>query len=138
MQLAKILLVDDELTFQELIKYNLEQTGLEVEIASDGNTALTKAEQMSPTLIILDLMLPGIDGFEVCCRFKANKKTSSIPIIILSAKSEDFEKVLGLELGAEDYITKPFSPRELVARVKVCLRRIATTPQSENDRIKVG
>lgn len=117
-----ILVVDDEGSIRELILYNLENAGFSLAAASDGLQALEAANQKTG-LIILDLMLPGIDGLEVCRRLKSDKKTSRIPIIMLTAKSDEIDKVLGLEMGADDYLTKPFSPRELVARVKAVLRR---------------
>lgn len=122
--MVRILVVDDEAAIQELVRYNLEQAGFEVQVAQDGPAALAKIEKELPDLIILDLMLPGIDGLEICRRLKSDRATAAIPVIILSAKNEELDKVLGLELGADDYVTKPFSPRELLARVKVCLRRL--------------
>ncbi|MDK2817567.1 MAG: two-component system, OmpR family, alkaline phosphatase synthesis response regulator PhoP [Moorella sp. (in: firmicutes)] len=136
--MTKILVVDDEVAIQELVRYNLERSGFEVLTAPDGPTALAKVEQTLPDLIILDLMLPGIDGLEVCRRLKANKATAAIPIIILSAKNDELDKVLGLELGADDYVTKPFSPRELLARVKVCLRRLTLPDGIDQPRLQVG
>ncbi|HHP50933.1 MAG TPA: response regulator transcription factor [Moorella mulderi] len=136
--MAKILVVDDEKSIQELIRYNLEKAGHRVLMAEDGASALRLAEETLPDLIILDLMLPGFCGLEVCRRLKSNKTTVSIPIIMLSAKDGEADKVLGLELGAEDYITKPFSPRELLARVKVCLRRLNLSDNDAPMRIKLG
>ncbi|MCL5058239.1 MAG: response regulator transcription factor [Actinobacteria bacterium] len=118
-----ILVVDDESTILELIKYNLEKENYKVLSASDGITGLTMAQAYLPDLIILDIMLPEKDGYEVCRILKADVRTSLIPVIMLSAKDSEIDKVLGLELGAYDYVTKPFSPRELVARVKANLRR---------------
>lgn len=107
--MVKILVVDDEETIQELVRYNLARSGFEVEAALDGPTALAQIEKEPPDLIILDLMLPGIEGMEICRRLKNNKATAAIPVIILSAKNDEVDKVLGLELGADDYVTKPFS-----------------------------
>ncbi|MFZ5650084.1 MAG: response regulator transcription factor [Bacillota bacterium] len=118
-----ILVVDDESSILELIKYNLQKENYTVLSASDGITGLTMAQVHLPDLIILDIMLPGKDGFEVCRSLKADARTSPIPVIMLSAKDTEIDKVLGLEMGAYDYVTKPFSPRELVARVKANLRR---------------
>lgn len=115
-----ILVVDDEQHILELARLYLENEGFTVESASDGRDALEKARSKSPALIILDLMLPEIDGWEVCRRLRAE---SDVPIIMLTARSADMDKILGLELGADDYLTKPFNPRELVARVKAVLRR---------------
>lgn len=118
----KILVVDDEASICDLLKINLEAEGYEVSLAYDGRSALEKVEAFKPDLIILDVMLPEIDGFEVCKKITFEK---SIPIIMLTAKSDLVDKVLGLEIGADDYITKPFHPRELLARVKVLFRRIS-------------
>ncbi len=122
----KILLVDDEKTLVKVLKFNLEKEGYEVCCAYDGETALSLQEKEQPELIILDLMLPKVSGFDVCKRIR---KTQSVPIIMLTAKTEDIDKILGLELGADDYLTKPFNPRELLARIKAILRR--TTPSSD-------
>lgn len=117
-----ILVVDDEVAIRELIAFNLEKAGYNVIQAADGGQAVALANSQI-SLVVLDLMLPLIDGFEVCRRLKSNKQTASLPIIMLTAKDEEIDKILGLELGADDYLTKPFSPRELVARVKAVLRR---------------
>lgn len=119
----KILIVDDDEMISELIALYLAKEMYETRIVSDGYEALTAFEEFKPHLILLDLMLPGIDGYEVC---REIRKTSSTPIIMLSAKGEVFDKVLGLELGADDYIIKPFDSKELVARVKAVLRRTAS------------
>lgn len=131
----RILVVDDEVPIQELIKYNLEQAGFEVEVADDGNQALEMFEANKPDLLVLDLMLPGKDGYDVC---KAIRKNSNTPIIMLTAKETELERVLGLELGADDYITKPFSPLELVARIKAVLRRSSGQEDEEIDEFTVG
>ena len=120
---GKILVVDDEEHILELIRYNLDASGYEVIEASDGDDAVKKAINEVPDLILLDLMLPGKDGYDVCRELRSNGKTKAVPIIMLTAKSEEIDKILGLELGADDYITKPFSVRELMARVKAVLRR---------------
>ena len=121
----KILIVEDEKDIIKMIEYNLKKEGYKVIDARDGEDALDLAVREYPDLILLDLMLPGIDGLEVCKSLKKESKTSSIPIIMLTAKSQESDKVVGLELGADDYITKPFSPRELIARIKAVLRRVA-------------
>lgn len=121
--MPQILVVDDENNIQELLKFSLIKEGYQVLLASDGQQALKHARTEKPDLIILDIMLPEMDGYDVCRTLKANKETANIPVIMLSAKGDVLDKVVGLELGAEDYITKPFSPREVVARVKVHLRR---------------
>lgn len=118
-----VFFVEDEANIQQLVKYNLELNGYAVEIFNDGESLLKQLKTTLPNLLILDLMLPGIDGIEICRQLKQNPKTKNLPVIMLTAKSEELDKVLGLELGADDYITKPFSVRELVARVKALLRR---------------
>ncbi len=121
--MAKLLIVEDDTNIVELVKFNLEKDGHQVISASEGAAGLDLARQERPDLIILDIMMPGMDGLEVCRRMRVDDTLGGLPIIILSAKGELLDKVLGLELGADDYMTKPFSPRELAARVKVCLRR---------------
>jgi len=116
----RVLVVDDEPNIVELARMYLEKEGYRVESASDGATALEQIQTHEPALIVLDLMLPEVDGFEVCRRTRAR---SDVPIIMLTARDEDVDKIVGLELGADDYLTKPFNPRELVARVKAILRR---------------
>ncbi len=123
MKKAKILVVDDEKDIIELVRYNLEKEGFAVISATDGEEALKLVSEKEPEMVILDLMLPGIDGLDVCRELKRNDKTSSIQVIMLTAKGEESDIVVGLELGADDYITKPFSPRVLIARVKAVLRR---------------
>lgn len=118
-----ILIIEDEKNILELLKYNLEQEGYSVQTATRGDQGLELVRKTKPELLILDLMLPGMDGIEICKLLKQSEKTSSIPIIMLTAKSQESDKVVGLELGADDYVTKPFSPRELAARVKAVLRR---------------
>lgn len=119
----KILIIDDEPHIVELIRYNLEGAGFKTLQALNGNEGLALAQKEVPDLVLLDLMLPGIDGLEVCRQLRSDEDLKSIPIIMLTAKSAEIDKVLGLELGADDYITKPFSVRELIARVKALLRR---------------
>lgn len=133
----KILVVDDEAHIVELIKYNLEANGYKVYAAYDGREALKAAYERDIDLMILDLMLPGVDGLEVCKTMKRDEKAKNIPIIMLTAKGEEFDRILGLELGADDYITKPFSVRELMARVKVVLRR-ASADSQYNTFIRIG
>ena len=125
-----VLVIEDEKNIAELVKYNLEREGFRVLAALKGNLGLEEARKGKANLIILDLMLPEIDGIEICKILKQNYKTASIPVIMLTAKSQETDKVLGLELGADDYITKPFSPRELVARVKAVLRRTHEKPHA--------
>lgn len=133
----KILIIDDELHIVELIKYNLEMNGYKVYYALNGNEGMNIAYEKKPDLILLDIMLPEIDGFEVCKKIKRDDELANIPIIMLTAKGEEFDKILGLELGADDYITKPFSVRELVARIKVVLRR-NTKEEKQNNIITIG
>lgn len=130
---GKILIVDDELSIRELVKFNLQKEGYQTIEAADGVSAMQVVKADKPDLIILDLMLPEMDGLEVCRIVKNQYSTSGIPIIMLTARDEEIDKVIGLELGADDYLTKPFSPRELLARVKAVLRRSQkdTTPVGE-------
>ena len=121
----KILVVDDEEHIAELINYNLTNNGYKVIIANNGIDAVKVAIEEKPSLILLDLMIPGKDGYDVCKEIRSNSEIRNTPIIMLTAKSEEFDKILGLELGADDYITKPFSVRELLARVKAVLRRFS-------------
>jgi phosphate regulon transcriptional regulator PhoB len=123
MDAKKVLVVDDEADLVELVSYNLKKEGYLVDSAYDGESALKKIRKDGFNLLILDLMLPGIQGMELCRILRSDPKTSSLPIIMLTAKVDEVDKVLGLEMGADDYITKPFSPRELIARVKAVLRR---------------
>ncbi|NLW56195.1 MAG: response regulator transcription factor [Firmicutes bacterium] len=119
----RILIVEDEPNIIELVAYNLEKEGWLVSKAQTGEEGWEKIQAERPDIILLDLMLPGIDGMEICRRTRQNKLTRDIPIIILTAKAEEADRVLGLESGADDYVTKPFSPRELVARIRAVLRR---------------
>ena len=121
--MSKILIVDDEVNIRQLVKYNLEKESYQIVEAEDGLQGLRLAKTEKPDLMLLDLMLPQMDGLEVCRSLKGNQATAALPIIMLTAKSEEIDKVIGLELGADDYMSKPFSPRELVARVKAVLRR---------------
>jgi len=127
----KIMVVDDEEDIRELIAYNLKKDGFTVSIASDGEEALKQIRAGHFDLLVLDLMLPGIQGMELCRTVRNNPKTKDLPIIMLTAKGEEVDRILGLEIGADDYITKPFSPRELVARVKAVLRRISEKTSDE-------
>ncbi len=117
---ARILVVDDELAVTDLLAYNLHKAGYEVFLAADGREALRLARQFNPDLILLDLMLPEVDGLDVC---RELRRTSEVPIIMLTARGEEIDRVVGLELGADDYVSKPFSMRELLARIKAVLRR---------------
>jgi len=119
----KILVVEDEKNIAKLVAYNLEREGYQVTLAKDGEEALERIRKGPPDLVVLDLMLPKIDGLELCRLLRADRKTARLPIIMLTAKTQEADKIVGLEMGADDYIPKPFSPRELVARVKAVLRR---------------
>jgi len=135
----KILVVDDEENILEAIKYSLSKEGYEVYGASDGEIGLEKAKELSPNLVILDVMLPSLDGFEVC---RILRKDMDVPVFMLSAKSEEIDRVVGLEIGADDYITKPFSMRELMARVRNALRRAneerGNANSSKSEKIVAG
>lgn len=123
--MQRILMVDDEQDIIELLSYNLSREGFEVATATDGEEALKKIMAKNFDLVILDLMMPGIQGMELCRILRNDPKTKYLPIIMLTAKTEEVDRILGLEMGADDYITKPFSPRELIARIKAVLRRSA-------------
>ncbi|HKX63018.1 MAG TPA: response regulator transcription factor [Verrucomicrobiae bacterium] len=131
----KILVVDDEPDAVELVEFNLKANGYDVVTATDGEEALEKARAVIPDLIVLDLMLPEVDGTEVCKILRRDPRTQAIPIIMLTAKAAEIDRVLGLELGADDYVTKPFSPRELVLRVKKLLRNLSSS-EEKLDRIE--
>lgn len=121
-----VLVIDDEKDLLELVRYNFQKEGFDVLCASDGVTGLSLATEHQPSIVLLDLMMPGMDGLEVCRRLRGEGRTSRLPIIMLTAKAAETDRIVGLELGADDYVTKPFSPRELVARVKAVLRRSST------------
>lgn len=130
----RVLVVDDEESLLEVIGYSLQEEGFKVSTATNAKQALDLLKKLEPDLLILDIMLPDESGFEVCRSIRAK---SNIPILILSAKTEEVDRILGLELGADDYVTKPFSPRELVSRVKALLRRTGTEGQRESNIIKI-
>lgn len=129
-----VLVVEDEADIRELVSYNLAKAGYEVKSVVTGEQALVAVEQDPPDLVVLDLMLPGMDGLNVCGRLKKDPKTGSIPIVMLTAKGEESDIVRGLNLGADDYITKPFSPRVMIARVQAVLRRASAGLGEEPDR----
>ncbi|MDE2896776.1 MAG: response regulator transcription factor, partial [Chloroflexota bacterium] len=118
--MARVLIVEDEASLARTIAYNLRRQGYDVETASDGERALDLANATRPDMVVLDLMLPGMDGFEVCRQIR---RTSAVPVLMLTARDDEIDRVVGLEIGADDYMTKPFSMRELIARVKAMLRR---------------
>lgn len=126
--MQRILVVDDETDILDLISYNLRKEGFEVDTASDGSTALKMVRTGGYALLVLDLMLPGIHGIELCRMVRSDRSISDLPILMLTAKGEEVDKIVGLEVGADDYMTKPFSPRELTARVKAILRRSFSLP----------
>src|SRR5262245_7688908 len=134
---ARILVVDDEPDVVQLIEYNLKASGYDVISAADGEDGLKKARSGAPDLIILDLMLPRIEGLDVCKMLRREPSTSAIPIVMLTAKASETDRVLGLELGADDYVTKPFSTRELTLRVKRLLRS-PTAEEDHAERIEIG
>ncbi len=131
----QVLIVDDEKTLVKALTFNLQKEGFRVEAAYDGEEALEKVFSLKPDVVVLDLMLPEVDGFEVCRRIR---KKLEVPIIMLTARSEDIDKVLGLELGADDYLTKPFNSRELVARIKAVLRRSTASEEESRKQIQIG
>jgi len=133
----KILVVDDEPEAVELLEFNLKQAGYAVTTAGDGAEALKRARTQSPDMIVLDVMLPEMDGFEICKSLRLDSTTSKIPIIMLTAKAAEIDRVLGLELGADDYLTKPFSPRELLLRIKKILAR-GQTEEKLRDQLRFG
>lgn len=123
-----VLIVEDDEDILELLAYNLQNAGFSPVTSQDGHDALAQVKRTTPILIILDIMLPGLDGFEVCKELKRNPKTSNIPVIMLTARGEEVDRIVGLELGADDYVVKPFSPRELILRVRAVLKR--ATPEA--------
>jgi DNA-binding response OmpR family regulator len=131
----RVLVVDDETRIREIVRGYLESEGFEVAEARDGDTALETARDWQPDLVVLDVMMPGTDGIEVLRRLRT---TSDVPVILLTARSEEVDTLVGLSVGADDYITKPFSPRELVARIKTVLRRGAGAPTTASDRLVFG
>lgn len=132
--MTDILIIDDEKDIVETIEYNLKKENFTVHKAYDGINGLRLAKETIPDLILLDLMLPGIDGIELCKTLKKDDKTKKIPVIMLTAKKQEVDKVVGLEVGADDYIVKPFGMRELVARIKSVLRRYSALPKGESSR----
>ena len=136
--MGTILVVEDEPDIAELVKYHLEKAGLPARVVGDGKQALDLIVREQPALVVLDLMLPGLDGMEVCRRLRGSPATRGIPVIMLTAKAEEVDRIVGLEMGADDYVPKPFSPRELVARVKAVLRRAAAPPEPSEAPVIVG
>jgi len=133
----RILLIEDEPDIAEVLQYNLEKEGFAVDTARRGDSGLEAIRREAPDLILLDLMLPGIDGLELTRMLKRDPATSRLPIVMLTARGEEVDRIVGLELGADDYISKPFSPREVVLRVKAVLRRLQHE-ESPNERLEIG
>jgi two-component system phosphate regulon response regulator PhoB len=138
MSLARILIVEDEQSIAEVLEYNLAKEGFVVDLDFRGDTALESIRSNPPDLILLDLMLPGLDGLEICRLIKRDPQTASIPLVILTAKGEEVDRIVGLELGADDYIPKPFSPREVVLRIKAVLRRSEGQETGDADALELG
>jgi DNA-binding response OmpR family regulator len=134
----KILVADDEPDMLGLVMSNVKQAGFDPVAAEDGTTALALARDSQPSLIILDLMLPGMSGIEVCKALKKDAATAKIPIIMLTAKAEEVDRIVGFELGADDYVTKPFSPRELVLRIQSVLKRTGTAVETQLEELRLG
>ncbi len=128
---TSILIVEDDVDILHLLTYNLQAAGFEVFTSKDGYEALNTAMERLPGLVILDLMIPGLDGFEVCKELKRREKTKAIPVIMLTARGDEIDRIVGLELGADDYVVKPFSPRELILRIRAVLRRSLPKEASE-------
>jgi len=137
MKKGTILVIDDEKDLIELVRYNLEKDGFDVIAATDGQSGLEVVKKHRPDLVVLDLMMPGLDGLQVCQQLRADPRAGRIPVIMLTAKATEADRIVGLELGADDYITKPFSPREVLARVKAVLRR-STPAADQRQVIKAG
>jgi two-component system, OmpR family, phosphate regulon response regulator PhoB len=137
---SRILVVEDETDLAELLSFNLRQAGHTVVTVHNGSTGLAEIRRQRPDLVVLDLMLPDIGGLEVCRRLRRDKETARIPVLMLTAKGEEMDRVVGFEVGADDYVTKPFSPRELLLRVDAILRRAQTTVEEtvERQAITVG
>ena len=133
--MTKVLVVEDEESFSEAISFMLRKEGYEVAVAADGNAAVAEFDQNGADIVLLDLMLPGLSGTEVC---REIRKRSKVPVIMVTAKDSEIDKVVGLELGADDYVTKPFSSRELIARIKAVLRRSGEIAEDNSDVIEIG
>src|SRR5688572_21918441 len=133
--MERVLIVDDDPDIQRLVSYNLTQAGFEVVTASTGRNALEAVQKQPPDLIILDLMLPDVDGMEVCRTLRQRESSRRIPIIMLTARGDEIDRVIGFELGADDYVMKPFSPRELVLRVKSIFRR---SKEDRSEMLRIG
>jgi DNA-binding response OmpR family regulator len=133
----RILVIEDDPDIQELVAYNLEREGFQVHVCDDGEAGLRKAASWKPALVLLDLMLPGVEGLEVCRQIRSAKETRRTPVVMLTAKGEESDVVLGLGMGADDYIAKPFSPKEVIARIRAILRRVASSGEKP-ERLSAG
>lgn len=131
LRLSRVLIIEDDRDIVELVRYNLEKEGYQVTATSDGMAGLAQIQKSPPDLLLLDLMLPKLNGLEICKAVRRNETLNRLPILIISARGEEADRVIGLELGADDYVTKPFSPRELVARVKALMRRVQPIDSQE-------
>ena len=136
--MKKILVIEDEIDLIKLLKYNLEKEGFKVAFTTNGSLALAEIRREMPDMIILDLMLPGVDGLEVCRQLRRNDSFSRVPVLIISAKSEETDRVIGLEIGADDYVTKPFGMREVIARVRALLRRNEPLEPAQKSKVQRG
>ncbi len=136
--MKRIQVIEDDKDIVELVRYNLEKDGFQVIASSDGAMGLAQIRKAPPDLLVLDLMLPKLSGLDICREVRKDASLNRLPILILTAKGEEADRVVGLELGADDYVTKPFSPRELVARVKALLRRTEPPPASSEKPIEIG
>jgi phosphate regulon transcriptional regulator PhoB len=136
--MKKILVIEDEIDLVKLLKYNLEKEGYKVAFTTNGALALAEVRREMPDMIILDLMLPGVDGLEVCRQLRRNDSFARVPILIISAKSEETDRVIALEIGADDYVTKPFGMREVVARVRALLRRHEPAEPAQKSKVQRG
>lgn len=137
MTTGRILLVEDEPDIAEILQYNLEKEGFEVDVETRGDAALERIHGDPPDLLVLDLMLPGVDGLEIARMLQRDRRTSGLPVVMLTARGEEIDRIVGLELGADDYISKPFSPREVVLRIKAILKRTHHPPES-GSTLQVG
>jgi len=135
---ARVLVVEDETDVAEMIRYNLGKEGYDVRLAANGTDALRQVKEAKPDVILLDIMVPQLNGWEICRRLKQDRETAAIPVIMVSGRVEEGDKVLGFEMGADDYVTKPFSPRELLARVRSVTRRCRPTDQETGQVLRAG
>ncbi len=138
MSRERLAIVEDEADIAEVLRYNLEREGFDVEVFGRGDTAFEALRKAPPALVVVDLMLPGLDGLELTRLLKREPATAQVPLVMLTAKGEEVDRIVGLELGADDYIAKPFSPREVVLRIKAVLRRLQATQQDDGEVLSIG